>query len=377
MCSKLYTSTSFTATTTGLQLLIDQKWPPLLQKLQVWCYDEENLDAGLHALTGAQWPKLAVLDLSNGHLKVDGIRILASAHLPSLTAVNFTGNELLDDAIKELVQAPWPRSEILKLSCQEQFGAAAAAYLVQGEWPLLKTLDVSCSNVCIGQLLNGNWPALEDLSLMSTCGEEDAPAIIKERSGLAWPSLKCLTLGDGAIDDLGMAELTMAEWPCLESVCLIGLSAEKFAETFASCEWPALSRLELKEVEHADEGALMCTRLSKVHLPVLETLVISGCCLNAAAIAELGEAAWEILRHVSFLWCPIAAAELAQLEQAKWCSLHALDISWCALDFEAVSELSRGQWPLLHSLVVCERTEFYWPIASVKRLLDGAWPLLT
>lgn len=80
---------------------------------------------------------------------------------------------------------------------------------------------------------------------------------------------------------------------------------------------------------------------------------------------------------MSFLWCPIAAAELAQLEQAKWCSLHALDILWCALDFEAISELSRGQWPLLHSLVVCERTEFYWPIASVKRLLDGAWPLLT
>ena len=377
------TSTCLTATATDLQLLIDQKWPPLLaQKLNIirGAKGAGDSDRDLHALASAQWPKLAVLDLSVLHLEADAIQNLSCAHLPSLTAVNLADNRLHDDAIKELVKSSWPRLEKLNLSYQlpsSAFDSTAAAYLVKGGWPLLKTLNVSGNNVCIGQLVNGKWPALTELTLLNMIHDEDAATAVKETSGLAWPSLKRLSLSDGALDDLGIAELSMAEWPCLEFVCLDGVSAGKVAEIFASCEWPALSRLELRRIDIADKGALMCTRLSRVHLPVLDTLVIDECRLDAAAIAELVKAAWELLRHVQFSRIPIGAAGVAQLVQANWHNLQVLDISCCALSFEAVLELTRGQWPLLHTLFACETEEFLWPTASVKCLLDGVWPVLS
>ena len=324
----------------------------------------------LHALADAQWPKLAVLDLSHLYLEADAIHYLSCAHLPSLTSFNSAGNVLLDDAIQKLVTASWPRLKMLNLSYQSPgFGCTAVAHLVKAEWPLLKTLDV-----CIGQLLNGNWPALEDLIVLGLPHDEDAPTSVKETSGLALPSSKRLYLSDGAVDDMGIAELTLAEWPCLEFVCLGRVSAEKAEQIFASCEWPALSQLELRHICTRAEGALLCTRLSQAHLPVLETLAIYEC-PDAAALAELVNAARETLKQVTFPCCPIGAPCVAQLVQANCCNLHALDILCCALNLEAVSKLSRGRWPLLHSLVDCEKTLFSWPTDSVKRFLDGRWPV--
>ena len=346
--------TSIEAPTAGLQLLVDQEWPPRLQKLDV-CISKDvaDPDKGLRALAGTLWPNLAVLDLNKLCQRAAAIQDLASAHLPALTAVNLAGNLLLDDAIKELVKLSWPRLEMLDLNGQEYssyFDSKTAAYLVKGKWPRLKTLNVSGNNVCMGPLLNGNWPALEKLDMLDRFHDEDAPTYVKETSGLAWPRLKRLSLSDGAADDLGIAELSLTEWPCLEFVCLDGLSDEKVAEIFASCEWPALSHLELKEIYSAHQNAVMCTRLSKAHSPVLEILVICD-------------------------YCPWAAGVL-QLVQANWCNSRVLNMSCCALDSEAVSELSKGQWPQLHSLSVCEFPPFYWPTVSVKRFLDGAWPAL-
>lgn len=81
----------------GLQLLVDHKWPLLLQKLNIYISEDvADPDKGLHALAGTQWPKLAVLDLSKLCLGAGAIQVLASAHLPSLTAVNLAGNVLLE-----------------------------------------------------------------------------------------------------------------------------------------------------------------------------------------------------------------------------------------------------------------------------------------
>ena len=365
---------------TDLQLLLDQEWPPLLaQKLDISDADDpEELHIDLHALADAQWPKLAVLDLSFLYLKGDAIHHLSCAHLPSLTSIDLAGNLLHGDAIKELVKISWPRLEMLDLSYQSSdFGFKEASYLVKGEWPLLKTLDVCGNNVCIGQLLSGNWPALEHLMVLGLPHDDDAPTSVKETSGLAWPSLKRLYLSDGAVDDLAVAELLLAEWPCLEFVCLGRVSAEKVAQILASCKWPALSQLELRHIATA-EGAALCTRLSEAHLPVLETLAFYAC-LDAAALTELVDAARETLKHMTFFCCPMAMGNpcVAQLVQAHCSNLHVLNISCCTLNLEAVSELSRGQWPLLHSLVVCETPLFFWPRDSVKRLLDGRWPVLS
>ena len=166
--------------------------------------------------------------------------------------------------------------------------------------------------------------------------------------------MKRLSLSDGAIDDLGIAELTLAEWPCLEFVCLACVSAEKVAEIFVSCEWPALFHLELREVYTGDKGVLMCTRLSKVHLPVLEMLVIHNCGLGIVAMAKLVKAAWELLRHVTFFRFRIGVAGVVQLVQANWRNLHILNIACCALNFEACPSFQRGSGRCYKVLSLCE-----------------------
>lgn len=156
-------ATSITVPKTALQLLADEKWP-LLQRLHVCGGDRDLQD--LHALAGVRWPTLVFLDLSWLSLKADAIQTLASAHLPCLTVANLSGMQLFIEAVKELVKVPWPRLEQLNLSWQTngtEFDAETAAYLVQGEWPWLKSLDVCSSGVCLGQLLNGKWPAVNTL----------------------------------------------------------------------------------------------------------------------------------------------------------------------------------------------------------------------
>ena len=160
-------------------------------------------------------------------------------------------------------------------------------------------------------------------------------------------------------------------------MCFDGVSTENFAEIFASCEWPALSCLELKDMHIADQDAFMCTRLSRMHLPVLlKVLSIYYCYFSVAAMVELVKAVWGLLRHVYFSDCRIGAAGVAQLVQAS-SNLQVLDISCCAWNFGAVSELIRGQWPLLHSLSLCEKAPVLWLTVSVERLLDGTWPVLS
>ena len=299
-----------------------------------------------------------------------------------MTVVDLSDNLLFTEAIKELVKLSWPRLEKLNLSeqsCESAFNSATAAYLVQGEWPLLRSLDVSFSNVCLGQLLTGKWPALEDLTLLGMCNEVP-PGILKKKSRLAFPVLKHLRLSEGAMDDLGIAELTLAKWPCLESVCFQSLSVKILVDIFAACEWPALSCLELKDiggyVDGGGKNILLCTSLSKVHFPVLEVLKICVVCLNAAAMAELAKAAWELLCHVTFSDFQMEAASVVQLVQANRQNLHTLHISHCRLKLDAVSELQRGRWPMLRSLTLLETWPCLWPTSSVECLLGGVWPLL-
>ena len=106
-----------------------------------------------------------------------------------MTAVDLSGNELFIEAIKELVKLSWPRLEKLDLSWQTnglEFDPAIAAYLVKEEWPLLKSLDFSSNN-------------------------ESVPVLVKDTSRLAWPAFKHLSVSGGAINDLGIAELTMGK----------------------------------------------------------------------------------------------------------------------------------------------------------------------
>lgn len=180
-------------------------------------------------------------------------------------------------------------------------------------------------------------------------------------------------------DDLGIAELTLAKWPCLESVYFHELSVETLVDIFASCQWPALACLELKHIgKYGGVGkeAWLCTSLSKVHLPVLEVLKIHGVHLDGAAMAELVKAVWELLCQVTFSHFQIGAAVVAQLVQANWQHLHTLQFLRCSLKLDVVCEFCRGQWPLLRSLTLVERWSSLWPTASVECLLDGVWPLL-
>ena len=126
-------------------------------------------------------------------------------------------------------------------------GSQAAGHPVCADWRLLKGLDVSYIRVCIGHLLNSNWSALEELALAVErhfgciwpfLGRDELHSV-KQASALAWPGLKRLCLvADGAVDGMGMTELTKAEWPCLQYVHFNKLPAGQPAELFTACRWP-------------------------------------------------------------------------------------------------------------------------------------------
>lgn len=177
----------------------------------------------------------------------------------------------------------------------------------------------------------------------------DRPHDTKQASALAWPGLKSLCLIGGAVDRMGVTELTKTAWPCLEYLHLDNLSAGQSAELFTACRWPVLSCLQLSNFEL---GAVVCTKLSQAYMPVLKELVIS---------------------HGQF-----SPAGVTQLTHAHWPNLSQLELSFCKLDTDAVSEVVKGCWPLLRSLVLTEApaTNKRLSPSSVKRLLHGVWPRL-
>lgn len=140
---------------------------------------------------------------ANGHgtqYQVEAMEKLVKCRWPYLHKLNLKYRATLNDAaVAVLARANWPHLAVLDLS-RNNLSASSFSYLIEGRWPKLHTLDLSHNRVGssgMTSLSEGNWPLLQTLKL-NDChlhGFELSKDAAEKLADRKWQQLQHLELG--------------------------------------------------------------------------------------------------------------------------------------------------------------------------------------
>ncbi len=196
------------------------------------------------------------------------------------------------------------------------------------------------------QLVRGDWPQLESLSLENMQLDGEGVSVLATGN---WRCLTCLDIGENHIASADISELAKAGWQ-LKSLCLMesdfgGFVGSSGLTGLVACKWAQLQELNL-----------------------------SDCSLAHSAMPALAEANWPALLRIDISCSDIGAKGLNILLQAKWPLLESLCMFRCKLDIEAVRHLVQGNLPCLTTLDISDNG--FRSLDVIRQLILGKWPLL-
>ncbi|KAL3160398.1 hypothetical protein ABBQ32_010722 [Trebouxia sp. C0010 RCD-2024] len=165
-----------------------------------------------------------------------------------------------------------------------------------------------------------------------------------------WPQLRKLAISRG-VDEDGCHLLTKAV-------------ANKI-------EWPSLEHLDLSCNKQLDEGAMK--KLTRGQWPWLDTVILSGCVLDAKAVSRLSKAKWGNLKNLDLSSNPICSDAVASLAKGSFRKLEVLKLLCCDLDSSVIEHLCKARWP---KIVVVNISMNKIAAAAFAGLAAADWPLL-
>ena len=271
------------------------------------------------------WPALCSLDLSASQLDQKHMKHLAECSCPNLQNLDLSSNKLGEEAMFRFssVGEKWPNLEVLNLS-SSHLDPGSIVHLIKPKFSKLQSLDLRYNDlnyIAVSEVIKGGWPQLRKLALSRGIGEDSCHLLVKAvASKVEWPSLKHLDLScNKQMDEGAMKKLVHGEWP-----------------------W-------------------------------LDTIILSGCLLDAKAVSRFSKAKWNNLKNLDLSSNPIGSAAIASLAKGAFRKLEVLKLVCCDLDSAAIEHLSKGRWPkLLVINISMNKVE----AAALTGLAAADWPVL-
>jgi len=265
------------------------------------------------------------LDFSNQKIQSPNIQMFAELHLTNLKYLNLSNNDLFDGGISTLV-------------------------------------------------FLGKWPLLEELHLSNVKFSSTGMGDIVDK--LQWPLLKHLNISFNKINKVGLALLTLAEWPLLETLNLTQIDAEntEISTLLLVANFPNLqeiifseadtikidptiplfpdycSQLESLDLSHRKLTSKGLEALIKIsQFPQLKEFNLSGNALFDQGISALALGNWPLLEELNLENTNISSQAL--VHKLKLPKLTKLNISSNPITSEALHALTSADWPQFKHLV--------------------------
>lgn len=233
-------------------------WPQLFQSfegrwelLQEFACPTACLDkSAMVALTGLDWPMLALLDIT---LSPEAMPVLVQGKWPHLKHIYLKAcyrSKGISIHDMSSCWSGWSSLEVMRLRLCN-ISHEAANQLVKAHLPSLKRLCLLELSLVDGAqslrpLCQGSWPHLTELSIHLKNRQSPDDSFVWPLVSGAWPSLQTLTFAFD-VSQAAIAVLLQASWPSVASL-LLGGDRENHATVIAACvhKWPALKSLTLR-----------------------------------------------------------------------------------------------------------------------------------
>lgn len=271
------------------------------------------------------WPFLRSLDLCGSQLDQNHMKHLAECSCPNLQNLDLSSNKLGEEAMFRFssVGEKWPNLEILNLS-SSQLDPGSIVHLIKPKFSKLQSLDLRYNDlnyIAVSEVIKGGWPQLRKLALSRGIDEDSCHLLVKAVA--------------------------------------------------SKIEWPSLEHLDLSCNKQLDEGAMK--KLVRGEWPWLDTVILSGCLLDAKAVSRLSKAKWSNLKNLDLSSNAIGSAAIASLAKGSFRKLEVLNLVCCDLDSATVEHLSKGRWP---KLLVVNISMNKVKAAALTGLAAADWPVL-
>ena len=316
-------------------------------------------------------PNLVVLDQNSFSSQVKGRQ-------PDIQSLIFSCGPVTAKTIRNLVQNSWPALRSLTLS-GSQFDQDHMTHLAECACANLINLDLSSNRLGEEAMfrfssVGEKWPVLETLNLSSSQLDPGSMVhLIKPK----FSKLQSLDLRYNDLNYIAVGEIVKGGWPELRRIALSRGVGEDSCHLLTKAvankvEWPSLEHLDLSCNKTLDEGAMK--KLTRGEWPWLDTVILSGCILDAKAVSRVSRARWNNLKHLDLSANPIGSIAVASLIKGSFRKLEVLKLVCCDLESSAIEHLSKGRWP---KLLVVDISMNKIDGAAIPGLADADWPLLT
>ena len=304
----------------------------------------------VHHLTKGGWSQLRCLDFVKQH---HGGYYYCSAEsgtwplLQSLTLAKGWAYELLpsySENVYSQFNGKWPVLEILTVALHK-IDIAQATVLTEVSWPRLQTLCINPCDDAVPALMKGNWPDLKDLSLEIGLNDRE----LGHLSDLPWSTLQRLRLKFWQVTSSGIYSLIQAHLPKLQELSVWWhTEGDNCFAMLTLAKWPLLSKLELIGADATHEGIR--------HL-------VTGQCSMPANITDqdmplLVQADWPNVQNLTLIG-HFEHMEVLDVCMRKWPALQTLrlgfgpDQTHCGNVFYC-----QGQMAITGSSAHCKRIQF-------------------
>lgn len=223
---------------------------------------------------------------------------------------------------------------------------ALATALTEISWPRLQTLCINPCDDAVPALMTGNWPELKDLSLESGLNDRE----LGHLSDLPWSTLQRLRLKFRQVTSSGIYSLIHAHLPKLQELSVWWhTEGDNCFAMLTLAKWPLLSKLELIGADATHEGIR--------HL-------VTGQCFMPANITDqdmslLVQADWPNVQNLTLMG-HFEHMEVLDVCMRKWPALQTLrlGVGRDQTHIVAMSSIARARWPSLDLQLIANAYDF-------------------
>ena len=230
-------------------------------------------------------------------------------------------------------------------------GAAAARPPTPRRWPRLEELTIrGPDEAAIDALGFGTWGALRALRLEdSNRGSNALSARALAAALRRMPALRVLALGKLGLSEAATSKLFSASMPQLRVLALIEMNVKSAAARALAASGWLLEELDLSR--NPDLGAGGVAALVVAPTFAIRRLSLVLCCLDAASVLAVANAAWPLEElDLSSNDFQTAAAAPALAALSRHAGLRRLRMDACTFSPASFKALVERAWPALTSL---------------------------
>ena len=278
----------------------------------------------------------------------------------------------------------WPSLVIVvvstTVSITEQLTAAGnlvTSYLSDREWSTMVRIQVGEST---DDPIGCRSGFKRTVALMITASHQSSQNMDTKAHGIALARLAtewvakarfiCISMRSEPACMNPFKHLHMGDWPCLESINCLALCSNALP---FRCFWgDSSSNLQIFHLMQCSLGVDMIQSLVTT-CPHLRHVSLTGCNIDAAALACLNQARFSRLDYLSISITPLAWSSVRSLSNCDLPALQRLTLSNTNMSTLAAMHLAQGCWPNLTHLDLFDNQL---NLEAVAYLIKGEWPLL-